>query len=213
MSYVDVQFSVQGDRIPADHGYFLFSAVSRLVPELHGDDQVGIHAISGRYVGDRLLAIDQRSRLTIRLFSDRIGEIIGLAGKDLILGNQHLGIGVPNTRALPPAARLYSRLVVIKGFLDPESFLDAVRRQLNQMEVKGEPSLVSVADAVKANENRKGGTRSPWLRRTLRIRDKEVVGFAVRVDGLSAESSILIQEKGVGGRRRFGCGIFIPAKE
>ena len=44
-----------------------------------------------------------------------------------------------------------------------------------------------------------------------RDENKEIVGFAVRVEDLTAEESIGLQEAGIGGRRRFGCGVFIPA--
>lgn len=47
------------------------------------------------------------------------------------------------------------------------------------------------------------------IRRTLRIRDKTVVGYALAVTELTADESIRLQEAGVGGRRRFGCGLFV----
>ena len=118
-------------------------------------------------------------------------------------------MGVPETRALEPAPRLYSRLVIIKGFMITDGFLDAAQRQLDALAVKGRPELVSTNSAPEANASRVGGTTSPMIRRTLRIRDKNVVGFALRVTGLTAEESIRLQEAGLGGRRRFGCGIFI----
>gem|GEM_PF-6260376 len=34
MPHVDVQFGIQGDLIPADHGYLLFAAVSGAIPTL-----------------------------------------------------------------------------------------------------------------------------------------------------------------------------------
>jgi CRISPR-associated protein Cas6 len=52
--------------------------------------------------------------------------------------------------------------------------------------------------------------RSPLLRRTLQIRDKVIVGFAVEVGALTADEALILQEQGLGGRRRFGCGIFVP---
>jgi len=48
------------------------------------------------------------------------------------------------------------------------------------------------------------------VRRTVRIHDREVVGFALRVQDLTAEESLHLQEHGLGGRRLFGCGIFVP---
>jgi CRISPR-associated protein Cas6 len=49
-------------------------------------------------------------------------------------------------------------------------------------------------------------------RRTLRIRNKEVVGYEVVLGKLAAEESLLVQSAGLGGRRRFGCGIFVPTR-
>lgn len=210
---VDLSFRLNGSTIPVDHGYSLYSAISRLVPEIHGDDQIGIHPIYGRLVGERKLAITQSSGLVLRLPVDRLTDVLPLAGKTIDLGDGKIVVGVPNTQALVPAASLKSRLVIIKGFMEPKTFLEAVRRQLDELEIHGGPSLISTGNAVEVNLERDGGTQSPWVRRTLQIRGKEIVGFAVRVEQLTAEESICLQEHGIGGRRRFGCGIFVPASQ
>ncbi len=207
---LDVEFKLIGKSLPADHGYHLLSAVSRVLPSIHGDESVGLHPVSGAPNGNRLISLSPKSALKIRIDSGRVREVLPLAGQRLDVGGHPVSLGAPQTRALVPAARLYSRLVVIKGFMEPEEFLAAARRQLAQMDVKADASLVPQPQIAEANADSASGARSPFLRRTLRIRDKNVVGFAVMVDGLSAEESILLQEKGLGGRRRFGCGIFIP---
>lgn len=207
---VDVRFLLQGSLIPADHGYHLFSAVSQLVPELHSDEGVGLHPIAGRPCGNRCITLSKGSSLTIRLPADRIKQILLLAGKSLEIGEHKVRVGIPQTVALKSAARLYSRLVVIKGFLEPQTFLEAAQRQLEELNIRGKPSLVPQSHVAAANADKKIGSRSPFLRRTIKIRDKEVVGFALRVEELTAEESIRLQEKGLGGRRRFGCGVFIP---
>lgn len=212
MPYVDVQFGIQGDLIPADHGYLLFAAVSGVVPSLHGDDGIGIHPISGPPTGNRLQALTERSCLTLRLPAERIKEVLTLAGRALKIGEHTIRVGVPHTRALIPHPRLYSRLAVIKGFLEPEPFLDAVKRQLDALEVSALPQLVEQSEIKDANRSRRSGSHSQFLRRTIKIRDKEIVGFAVRVEWLSDEESLSLQEAGIGGRRRFGCGIFVPVR-
>ncbi|MCA9037647.1 MAG: hypothetical protein KDA91_21080, partial [Planctomycetaceae bacterium] len=87
-----------------------------------------------------------------------------------------------------------SRLVTIKGFMDAESFAQAVRRQLDALEIS-ERVILTIGK-----------------RRTIKIRDKEVVGFEVILEGLTAEESIVLQEQGLGGRRHMGCGVFVAAK-
>lgn len=210
MPKIDLSFQITGTEIPADHGYALFAAISRLVPAVHGDEEVGVHPISGRLAGNRRLALTDRSRLTIRADAERVTELLPLVGQDLDLHGCRIRVGVPQARSLMPAARLYSRLVIIKGFLEPEAFLEAAHRQLDELEVRGEVSLVPQAEVVATNTASSGGSRSPVVRRTLHIRDKEIVGFALRVQDLTAEESIRLQEHGLGGRRRFGCGIFMP---
>jgi len=212
MPSIDLSFKLIGGPIPVDHGYHIYSAISRVLPTIHGDDQIGVHPIFGRLLGGRMLALTESSNLTLRLPVDRVPDVLPLAGKTLDLGDGLLTVGIPNSRALIPAAALESRLVIIKGFMEPEPFLEAVQRQLKTLEIRGESSLISTGDAVEANQSRNGGTQSQCVRRTLRIRNKEIVGFALRVEALTAEESILLQEKGIGGRRRFGCGIFVPAR-
>jgi CRISPR-associated protein Cas6 len=211
-SYVDVKFSVQGDLLPVDHGYLLFSALSRVIPHLHGDSSFGVHAISGQLVGDRLQALGSRSALTIRAPIQAYPNLLALAGTRLRIGRFEVHVGVPQISALVPSERLYSRLTVIKGFTQGPQFLEATRRQLEAMDIRGTPYLIEQPEVMEANRDREGGSQSPYLRRTVRIRDKEIVGFALAIWNLEPRDSVALQEKGIGGRRRFGCGLFVPDK-
>jgi CRISPR-associated protein Cas6 len=47
----------------------------------------------------------------------------------------------------------------------------------------------------------------------LRIHGKRIVGFSVIIQGLTAEESMKLQEHGLGGRGKMGCGFFVPLKE
>jgi hypothetical protein len=53
MAKVDLQFQLVGQEVAADHGYHLFAALARLTAELHADDEVGVHPISGRLICGR----------------------------------------------------------------------------------------------------------------------------------------------------------------
>ncbi|MDG6964935.1 MAG: type I-MYXAN CRISPR-associated protein Cas6/Cmx6 [Nitrososphaerota archaeon] len=210
MVTVDLAFRLSGSEIPVDHGYPLYSAISHVIPSLHGDEGVGIHPISGLLAGDRLLRITDRSRLVLRVRSERVRDFIPLSGKRLNVGGHELSVGLPSPMMLRPAARLHSRVVVIKGFLDMEAFLEACRRQLGALGVAGRPSIPPRTSSGPVEHG--SGGRLPFVRRTLRVHDKIIVGYAVDVDDLSPEGSIRLQEAGLGGRRRFGCGVFTPPK-
>jgi CRISPR-associated protein Cas6 len=203
MPKVDLCFPVLGAQIPADHGYLLYSAVSRLLPAAHQADGYGIHPVRGQQLGGRTLQLTEHSRLVIRTDAEQIARFLPLAGKQLCLLDRNLRIGVPQVRSLVPAVALRSRLVTIKlpdvaaqsADAAAEVFRAAALRQLGELGVSTE-ALVSLG-----------------RRRTLRIKDKEVVGYEVLVEGLTAEESIVIQERGLGGRRRMGCGVFVPCSK
>jgi CRISPR-associated protein Cas6 len=186
--------------IPADHGYLLYSAVSRALPEAHGADGYGIHPIGGRQLGGRTLQLTEHSRLAIRTDAQQIARFLPLAGKGLRLIDRTLRIGVPQVHALLPAVALRSRLVTIKlseaaslkGNAAEEAFRAAVVRKLEEIGILSE-ALVTLAK-----------------RRTIRIKDKEVFGYEVLVERLSAAESLALQEHGLGGRRHMGCGLFAP---
>ena len=199
MPQIELAFRLTGTLpLPADHGYTLYGAISRLLPEAHGEDGIAIHPIRGRIVGHRQMMLTEFSRLTLRVLDDRIADFLALAGKSLRIGETNLRVGVPEVRPLIPAPALRSRLVTIKiagadkdpSLLTAANFQTAARKQLSALDVSEQAEL----------------TLSK--RRTFRIKRKEVVGYETIIEGLTAEESIWLQEAGLGGRRHMGCGVF-----
>ena len=193
MQNIDLAFRLIGSTVPVDHGYALYAALSRVVPDLHNTAPVGVQPIRGVYSGNGDLRLSDSSRLVLRLPDGDIQLYLKLAGKVLDVAGHRLSIGVPEVRTLSPVARLRARLVTIKGFLEAAHFLAAVRRQLDNLKVACAPMV--------------------GQRRTFRVRDKQVVGFEVMAVGLAPEDSIRLQENGLGGRRKMGCGVFVPSGE
>jgi CRISPR-associated protein Cas6 len=188
---VDLCFRLTGSSGPLDHGYLLYAALARVLRASHEAKWLGVHPLTGLRVGGEL-KLSRGSRLRLRLAANRIPEVLALAGKRIDVAGSLLQIGVPEIRALTPAATLRARLVNIKGFEEEAPFRDAAQRQLAALEIHGQLAL--------------------GRRRVLRIKDKTIVGFQVAVSELTAEESILLQEHGLGGRRRMGCGIFVPVR-
>jgi len=198
---IDLCFVVTANApLPADHGYHLYAAVSRVLAAVHEPNGIGIHPICGRLIGDRQMQLCNWSRLTIRIRPERIGDFLPLAGKQLYLAGLRVRVGVPMVHSLTPASALRSRLVTIKVSGDREdprppdesTFLAAARRQLDALNISAEAQL------------------TVGKRRTLRIKDKEVVGYEVLVQPPTADESLVLQTHGLGGRRHMGCGIFVP---
>lgn len=190
MTYVDLHFPFVGSTLPSDQGYALFSAISKIVPEAHAADWLAVETIPGLARGDGLTQIDNDAKLRVRLPQDRVPLILKLAGKKLQLNGHTIRLGAPQIFLLRPASALYARIVTIKGYTEPDTFLDAVCRKLDQMGVQGEPVV--------------------GPRRVLKVGNHTIVGFSLTVNELTDDGSILLQEHGLGGRRHMGCGFFVP---
>lgn len=204
MAFVDLKFTITGTQLPVDHGYQLFAAISKKIPTIH-ETPVAIHPINGILLGNRQLELNQNSHLTFRLDHTQINLLLPLAGKTLMIDNHKMNVGIPQISLLTPHDTCRSRLVIIKGFLEAESFLLAVKRQLFEREIEAEASLIK--------RTRITPDCDPYIRRTMSIKGAEIVGYAIEVSKLSPEDSLKLQEKGIGGKQHMGCGIFKPSKK
>ena len=200
MPLIDLAFRLNPATIPIDYGYALFGAISRIIPAVHGDRRVGVHPIRGMHLEPRRLTLVEGSRLRLRLPSEEVATYLALAGATLDLDGSRLAVGIPAVEPLRPAPALRSRLVTIGHLKDPEPFLATARRQLAEM---------GVAAAVEFLPDPHPDRPGQPIRRVIRIKDKRIVGFPLVIPNLTAEESILVQEQGLGSRRRMGCGVFV----
>lgn len=209
---IEVRFPVLGTALPSDHAYALYGALSRRVPGLHGAaSPVRVVPVNGLPGGPGLLRLDGRSRLRLRLPADEIPLVLPLAGARLEVAGHVLRLVVPEVAALEPAATVQARFVTVRlpnGGLGPEAFLTAVRAKLDAADIGGELMIPVIRSGSKAGE-RFGEPR----RRVLRVQGRRVVGYMLRVAGLTAEESLRLQAEGLGGRRRMGGGFFVPWRE
>jgi CRISPR-associated endonuclease/helicase Cas3 len=132
--YISVSFPVQGFRLRSDHGYLIYSAITRQLPALHGASWLGIELISGIPWREGIIVLPIRgATLRLRIPADHYGHVLPLAGRRLDINGHTIRLGVPTARPLEPAASLYARCVTIKKFTEPEPFLEAARRQLDTL--------------------------------------------------------------------------------
>ena len=102
---LDILFRVTGAEVPADHGYALFSALSRILETetdrwLHGNPHIGLHTIGGALPGNGRRLIGRNARFGLRLPSDLLPRSLKLAGKSIDLEGCKLRVGISETRAL-----------------------------------------------------------------------------------------------------------------
>jgi len=195
---VVVHFPVQGRQLPADHGYALYSAVTRQLPALHGAPWLGLELLSGVPWREGVIVLPTRgAQLRLRIPADRYAAVLSLAGKRLDIAGHPLRLGIPIARPLQPAPSLYARCVTIKKFTEPEPFLDAARRQLDALGVSATLELPL-------------DDQGRFRRRVIEIQGKRIVGFSLAAHDLDDNDSLKLQTHGIGGRRSMGCGHFNP---
>lgn len=192
---IDLWFPITGKEVPVDHGYQLYAAISRCLESpdhqwLHESNDIGIHLVRGSYAGPGRLTLGPHACFGVRLSAETVSRFLPFSGNLIQIGDDSVRIGIPKPSALIPAPNLYAHLVTTKNGQDEARFDDEVARQLATLNIQGKPQ------------------RGP--RRIFRIKEKRVVAHTLLVTELTAEESIRLQESGLGGRRKLGCGVFVP---
>ncbi|NVJ05027.1 type I-MYXAN CRISPR-associated protein Cas6/Cmx6 [Myxococcus sp. AM001] len=192
MSAIDLLFPVQGGPVPIDHAYPLFSSLSRRVPGLHERKDVGVFNLRGTRMGRQWLRMEGGT-LRLRCGPEALADLLALAGSSLALAGQALRLGMPTVYPLlATPTTLSARIVTFKHAMDEATFQASTLRFMAALGCSGTPSV--------------------GRRRMVSIAGNKVIGFALTVSGLSPESSLVLQERGLGGRRHMGCGLFLPPR-
>jgi len=95
-----------------------------------------------------------------------------------------------------PSKTLISRFVTVKNAVTEDAIVEKVVEQLEAMGVETKRVVVDVL-----------------RRRVIEIHGRRIVGWGIRLDGLTERDSLTVQINGIGGRRRYGSGFFLPVRE
>ena len=187
---VDVAFDVGGTSLPADHEWPLLQAMETRLPWF-ADDAVGIHPMRAVQTAYGIVLLAQRAKLVLRLPQARLPDALLLQDTVLDVGGSALQIGAGNARPLRPSATLSAQRVATDAG-DDAAFEAGVGQALQRMRI---------ACGLISGRRRRGDAGG-----------REVAGFALTLHGLGSADSLRIQCEGLGGDRRLGWGIFVPAK-
>jgi CRISPR-associated protein Cas6 len=199
---IDLSFPVRGVTVPGDHSYLLFSSLSHRLRDFHtAEGGFRFAPISGERSEPGHLRINGFSRLRIRLCSEKIQPVLALTGQTLQIGQHNISLGPPTVFPLVPAPTLLARLVTFKHSTDTGHFLETAQQKLLECDVCGEPAIPTIINGPRSGEP---------CRKIIRIKGKAIIGYSLIVEGLTADESIRLQEQGLGGRTRIGCGFFLP---
>lgn len=188
---VDIAFAIEGSSLPADHGWLLRTAIEARLPWLADEALAGIHPLRGAATNYGVLLLAQRAKLTLRLPEARVPDCQPLQDSPLDVGGAMLRIGAGKPRALQSSATLSALRVASLAF-GVAAFEADVAGWLQQLEI--ECGVIA------------------GRRQVMRAGSREIAGFALALHGLRPADSLRIQRNGLGGDRRAGWGIFVPAK-
>jgi CRISPR-associated protein Cas6 len=191
VSHVDIAFAVSGERLPRDHSFELWRALSQAVPELFADPTVAVLPVRGASAGAGGIVLQRRSRLLMRMPEASVGRALRLCGARLEVAGAAVTLGDAKTRPLAPYATLYAHRVAAE--LDDEtSFVKQAAAELAEIDV--------VADFVVGQ-------------RTLtRGAEGDIAGFSLMLAELPARKSLALQVHGIGAHRGLGFGVFVGHK-
>jgi len=190
---IDLLFSVEGNRLASDHNYFLYSAIVKALPICHDMQGLAINTITGIPDKQGEIRLGHLSKLLIRTPIDYVQQLSLLLGQKLRVGKYYIALKNASICQLKPANKLCSRIVIIKNCINERSVLNGVNKELESLNVNGVPVISD--------------------RKTLLLkkptRTYTIVGYSVILSELSDSDSITIQQHGIGGKRRIGCGVFV----
>lgn len=186
---IDLVFDLKGSFVPDGYAFELWNEVVRILPWLDAEDRAGILPLRGSINGEGLL-LAQRTKLVLRLpvkLSAKAGE---LAGQELNIGSGVLRVCSATERLLQPYSTLHAHLV--ESAQEEELFLSDMSDRLQEL-----------------------GVACKWIcgkRHTVTGAGQSLSGYSLVLHDLKPEDSLQVQRAGLGGNRRFGCGIFVPYK-
>jgi CRISPR-associated endonuclease/helicase Cas3 len=199
----DLSFSISNGIVPLDHGYILYSALSNIIPEIHFTKTIGVHPFSGKKITNSKLLLTNTSKLKFRCKFDDIKLLSDFSGRIIKINDCEFRLGNAVVNILNPSASLFSRKVVItipnleKEIKDFDQFIktykQSIVKQLDNLNIKYDLNMLG--------------------RQRIYIKDKVILGFSIEVNNLSNSDSIILQENGIGGRHKMGCGIFKFSKK
>jgi CRISPR-associated protein Cas6 len=200
---INLVFPVKGTTLYADHNHRLLGSLSEKIPELHNLEGLAINTISGIPDKQGKIVLTSSSRLYLRLPVEAIALVYPLVGQTLTIGENQIQLGNPELQTLQGCESLKARLVTIKGYTEPMSFLEAANRQLQALEIEANIG-------IPANDEGEPKRLTLKINKPEQKRSYTIVGFSVVVSNLSEQDSIKLQVNGLGGKRRLGCGVFYP---
>lgn len=202
---IDLNFSIKCKTLPLNHAWPLSTEILKILPWIKNNPNAGIHLIHVAESNNgwlrpeddeegALLYPSHRSKLTIRIPSNKLEDAKNLTGNTLDIDGHSLSIGTAKQKALSNSGVIFSRYVACEKNEDENSFLDRVHADIKHI------TGVTIKKMLCGKSHFINTPNKKILTRHLMIAD------------LDSDPSIKIQQTGLSKYRELGCGLFLPHK-
>ncbi len=200
---VDVVFRLPGGRLPIDHAYALFTAISEALPWFESEAAARLHQVYTAATGSGWmrpeaspgdeLHLSRRTKLRLRLPAHRAEDALVLAGRNMDIGGYRLTPGTGKVVALTPADTLLARHVVCEHEEQESQLVPRLTETLAGYGVSGATLICGRAHRIVTPQ--------------ALVHTRSIV-----VGNLEPDSAMSLLRRGIGPAGKLGCGIFIPYK-
>ena len=198
---VDLFYKINCKQIPTTHAFELAEALYAALPWLKDEPNVGIHQIHGatscngweRPPDGELIYLSKRSKMSLRVPKHRIDDAMKLTGQTLDIAGCTVEVGPAISKMMHPLPTIFARYVVVPEAMDETRFIQWVADELAKRDIQIHKLLCGITHQLKLPEG-------VYETRSVMIAD------------LDQETSVNLQENGIGPFRHYGCGIFMPQK-
>lgn len=200
---LDLSFALRCKQLPIDHAWDLSVAIRTALPWFDTEPLAGVHTIHVADSGNGwlrpedtsgLLIPSRRTRLELRLPKQRIEEANNLSGQTLKWANYALTVGEAKEKRLSNTAVLFARYVQSSETESEEQFLQRMAAEVQQL------TQFKVKKMLCGRSNYLRTPQGALLTRHLMLAD------------LDNQTSIRLQQVGLGAGRKCGCGLLLPHK-
>ena len=202
---IDLSFNIKCKSLPINHAWQLSEQIIKRLPWIKEDDISGIHQIHVAESNNgwmrpedtetgALLYPSRRTKLTLRIPILKLKEAQSLTGEIIEIDDYKISVGSSKQKLLTNSSVIFSRYLIDLEGKDEDEFLSKMAQEIKDItNFKVKKMLCGKSHTIKT-------PNGDLPTRHLMIAD------------LDSESSVQIQQQGLGPNRELGCGIFLPHK-
>ena len=202
---IDLAFSIKCKTLPLNHAWELSREIIKRLPWMETEPSAGIHQIhvaesnNGWMRPDEddenaLLHPSHRTKMTLRIPFELMTDTKKIIGEELDINGHSLLVGSAKKKKFTNSSVIFSRYVSSELDEDENTFLS---RMANELQTKTSFKVKKMLCGKK---------------HTIVTPDYSFTARNLMIADLDSDTSIKIQQLGLGEHKVLGCGLFIPHK-